>query len=299
MLHSPTTSMPPAFPGGLWTSDYTMAAVQMVLLFALSTIINAGWSPLEERRLVPRPSVKPLASPDILQSDRDGGVSPPLTGWPYTSVWDSPTILCERFKLDFDLSQYLIVQNEGRAFDGNRITLLYQLGEFPRVDGGKAINGGIPQLGNLSLHLELLRRDVDLLIPSKDFNGLAIMDFEAWRPIFEHNFDSLKNYQELSEKLVEKMHPEWNNKTEIMEEAKKEFEMAARLFFEATINETKRLRPQGYWGYYGFPRCYGAPVANICTSAQADNDQLQWLWDASTALYPSIYLGNNKSGSLQ
>lgn len=43
----------------------------------------------------------------------------------------------------------------------------------------------------------------------------------------------------------------------ILEEAKKEFEEAARALFEHTITLGKEIRPKAFWGFYGFPDCYG------------------------------------------
>ena len=225
---------------------------------------------------------------------------PPLTGWPYTTVWNSPTIQCSRYGILFNLSDYDIIQNPDDVFDGGKITIFYGIGEFPKIDHqtGQYTNGGIPQSGNLTYHLEQVRNDINAEITNQSFDGLAVIDFEAWRPLFDHNFDSLDIYQKASEELVKKEHPTWNN-TQVLEEAKKEFNAAGKLFFLATIETAKSLRPYAHWGYYGFPRCYGIP-GNYCSpSSQADNDRLWWLWGASTALYPRIYLGKQAAGAYE
>lgn len=155
--------------------------------------------------------------------------APPLTGWPYTCVWNSPTAECEGFGFHFNLSVYDIIQNTGDAFYGDKMVIFYGIGKFPIIDPqtGKYYNGGIPQLGNLTAHLEQVVKDVDSKIPHQDFSGLAVIDFESWRPLFQHNFDSLAIYQRASKELVAKQHPDWN-KTQIDEEAEKEFDTAAR-----------------------------------------------------------------------
>lgn len=218
--------------------------------------------------------------------------TPPLTGWPYTCVWNSPTALCDRIGIHFNLSRYDILQNSGDIFEGDKISIFYGIGSFPSISHstGKYSNGGIPQLGNLTYHLEQVEVDINHTIPNTSFTGLAVIDFEAWRPLFKHNFDWLNIYQKASEELVRKEHPNWTNSTQIKEEAEKEFDAAAERFFLSTIQRAQQLRPHAYWGYYGFPRCYGQP-GNYCSpDSQADNDRLQWLWNASTALYPRIYL---------
>ena len=229
----------------------------------------------------------------VLTSQAAGQRSTVTKDTQYSCVWDSPTISCEHYGLNFNLSQFDIVQNPKGTFDGEKITIFYGPGEFPTIDGatGKYTNGGLPQLGNLSLHLEKLAQDVEELIPDKNFQGFAVLDFEAWRPLFKHNFDSLDIYQKASEDLVKKEHPDWTNSTQIKDEAEKEFNDAARQFFEETLKTVSNLRPGGRWGYYGFPRCYGQN-GNYCNAeTQMDNDGLDWLWTASSALYPRIYLG--------
>ena len=218
--------------------------------------------------------------------------TPPLTGWPYTCVWDSPTSVCDRFGIDFNLSQYDILQNSGNAFEGNKISIFYGIGRFPEISHatGQYVNGGIPQLGNLTYHLQQVKADIISVIPDSNFDGLAVIDFEAWRPLFKHNFDWLKIYQEASEELVKKEHPSWTNPTLIKQEAEEEFNAAAKTFFLSTIQLAQEMRPHAYWGYYGLPRCYGKP-GNYCSSeSQSDNDQLQWLWNVTGAVYPRIYL---------
>lgn len=82
------------------------------------------------------------------------------------------------------------------------------------------------QLGNITEHLEKVAQDLMHLIPDSTFNGLAIIDWEAWRPLFDRNYDSFKPYQELSIEKVQQEHPEWERKA-IVAEAKREFEHAA------------------------------------------------------------------------
>ena len=215
--------------------------------------------------------------------------------YPYSCVWNSPSVLCARYGLHFQLSQFHIVQNINDQFNGGNITILYGPGKFPKINHstGTYTNGGIPQLGNLSLHLQLLESAINSEIPDKEFSGLAVLDFEAWRPLYKHNFDLLSIYQKASEELVRKNHPDLTNSTAIKLQAEKEFNSAARMFFESTLNMSKELRPNAKWGYYGFPRCYGQPGNYCAPESQDDNDLLGWLWEASTALYPRIYLSKS------
>lgn len=79
--------------------------------------------------------------------------------------------------------------------------------------------------------------------------------------------------------------------------ARRAFERAARALMEQTLLLGRSLRPAGLWGFYRFPDCFNddwAKVANYtgrCRPAEVQrNDRLRWLWAASAALYPSIYL---------
>ena len=42
----------------------------------------------------------------------------------------------------------------------------------------------------------------------------------------------------------------------LIQKAKQEFEDAGRALFEHTITLGKELRPNAYWGFYGFPDCF-------------------------------------------
>ena len=85
------------------------------------------------------------------------------------------------------------------------------------------------QLANLSAHIQQLALDLNDLIPNTTFSGLAVIDWESWRPIFDRNSfnDVMKVYIRESEDLVRKAHPDWSD-NKITMEARIEFEHAAR-----------------------------------------------------------------------
>lgn len=70
-------------------------------------------------------------------------------------------------------------------------------------------NGGVPQEGDLGRHLHEYKIAVDDLIPDVNNNGLAIIDFESWRPIYRQNFGSLAPYKDLSLQIERERHPFW------------------------------------------------------------------------------------------
>lgn len=212
---------------------------------------------------------------------------------PYSAVWNTPTSRC--FGSSLELSRFGIVQNKDDAINGGNITLFTDIGQFPQLDmsdpsdASKWINGGIPQLGNLTLHLEMVNKTITSTIPDPKFSGLAVLNFTAWKPLFQHNFNELHPYQVQSMAYVHRKHPDLNE-TEQREMAQKEFNKASRSFFKETLDLAHELRPGGRWGYIGYPYCYGL-VGYYCDDmAVQENDLLQWLWDASTALYPRYFL---------
>eukprot|EP00731_Ephydatia_muelleri_P032180 Em0023g687a len=92
-------------------------------------------------------------------------------------------------------------------------------------------------------------------------------------------------------------HPEWNE-SQIYEAAKSEFESA---YFVETLNILTKARPNAKWGYYGLPinllaPCEGDRQDMKCgyDSSSGDlyrsfSDKQKPIWQASTALYPSVY----------
>lgn len=214
---------------------------------------------------------------------------PPL---PYSSVWNAPTTVC--FGSTLDLSRFSITQNKDDAISGGTITTFSNIGQFPSfgTTNDTIVNGGIPQQGNLSLHLALVQRDIDSLIPDPDFAGLAVIDFQAWKPLFRQNFNELHIYQDRSIALVGQKHPDWNA-TQVKEQAQKDFNDAARSFLEETLKLAVKLRSKGRWGYLGYPYCYGTSGYYCDDMAVEENDDIRWLWEASNALYPSLFYGKS------
>ncbi len=79
----------------------------------------------------------------------------------------------------------------------------------------------------MTAHIAKLVADVNEKIPNKTFSGLAVLDWESWRPLWVQNYDTNKLYHTKSIELVTKMHPTWS-KQQIEAEAQKQFETAAR-----------------------------------------------------------------------
>lgn len=224
----------------------------------------------------------------------------PFSQVPFLTVWNAPTASClSQYGVDLDLGTFSIIQNQNQTFMGENITIFYaeKLGLYPRYSSQtEAVNGGVPQNASLDEHLRVASEDIRTFIPDRDFQGLAVVDWESWRPVWERNWDSKQVYWEASRALVRSKHPDWSP-AQVNAAAQLEFEEAGRKFMEETLKLGREERPNGLWGYYGFPNCYNyysdksANYTGECPAVETKrNDQLLWLWNVSSALYPDVYL---------
>ncbi|XP_035696340.1 hyaluronidase-1-like [Branchiostoma floridae] len=220
---------------------------------------------------------------------------PPLPSRPFLAVWNLPTINCDaKFGVDINPDSYNIVTNPGQRWNGSYMTIFSynRLGLYPYYNNSRPVRGGVPQVVNITAHLAKAAEDIVAIIPDPDFQGLAVIDWEKWKPVWHRNEIIYKN---ASRELVEKRHPDWP-KEKIEAVSKEEFETAARTMFEETILLARKLRPKGLWGYYHFPACYNDrkrkhTTGYICPEEEKEfNNQIQWLFRDSTVIYPSIYL---------
>ncbi|XP_076356588.1 hyaluronidase-1-like [Tachypleus tridentatus] len=218
--------------------------------------------------------------------------------------WNVPSYICSKkygINVTESLRKFGVLVNTAEKFRGDSITIFYakDLGLYPRIEEGSYINGGHPQLSDMNKHLEKAKNDIETKIPSKDFDGLAVIDWESWRPVWEYNWGGFQQYQTISRELVKEQHPNWSVE-EVDEKAAAEWEEAAKVWMLDTLLMGKTERPLGKWCYYLFPDCYNyknkdQPDEYLCReSVVAGNNKLRWLWETSTALCPSIYLHKKK-----
>nr|XP_034826542.1 hyaluronidase A-like [Maniola hyperantus] len=224
---------------------------------------------------------------------------------PFKVYWNVPTKQCRQRNVTFDnLAKFGIIQNQDDNFEGGRVTIMYDPGVFPAIfkgDSGKYRyrNGGVPQQGNLELHLTAFRESLNKSIPNPNFSGVGVIDFESWRPIFRQQFGTLTPYVDLSMNIERKRHWWWPASWQKME-ATKRFEDAARIFMQTTLSIAKQMRPNAIWGYYAYPYCFNIAnnaMENCSDLVKGENDKIYWLWAESTALYPSVYSSVNLSTS--
>ncbi len=166
---------------------------------------------------------------------------------PYSVYWN----VAEKNPVGVNLSKFLIFSaNYTQTGNGcsNPNCATWTQGRFPTIStGGVIANGGVPQNANLSAHLERLAGTVVKWIPDPDWDGNAVLDFEAWTTVWELNNgggnwhgEIYVNYSIYLEKLK---HPSWDD-LQVLVEARKEFDAAATNFFVETLNIVKKLRPK-------------------------------------------------------
>lgn len=233
------------------------------------------------------------------------GVKP--TRWPLYShkplllAWNAPTEDClPRHGIRFQLDQFQIVATPNEGFVRQNLTIFYKerLGLYPHFNTDETpVNGGLPQLASLSHHLEKMPEGVNKYIREKDAKGLAVIDWEEWRPLWIRNWETKDVYRRYSRNLVHQKNLTYLPE-QIAKVAQQEFEMSARIFMLETLRYAKNLRPNQLWGFYLFPDCYNHDYRRTlenytgrCPDVEmARNEQLKWLWTESTALFPSIYM---------
>ena len=235
--------------------------------------------------------------------------APPLiANMSFLWAWNAPTDRCaRRFDMPPDLNFFSLVGNPQKGVTGKCITLFYadRLGYYPHIDErtGRSVYGGIPQMGSLKKHLDKAKKDISYYMPINNV-GLAVIDWENWRPTWARNWKPKDVYRDQSIELVlqQNIQLTFPEATKI---AKVEFEKAAKSFMQETLKLGKLLRPHHLWGYYLFPDCYNhnynQPSYNgSCLDIEKRrNDALNWLWKESTALFPSMYLNSKLKSSPQ
>lgn len=230
--------------------------------------------------------------------------APIFTGRPFVVAWDVPTQDCgPRLKvpLDREESAFDVRASPNEGFVNQNITIFYRerLGPFPHFDAqGGPVHGGVPQNDSvLRAHLAALPERLRHYIRQPEPAGLAVIDWEDWRPVWVRNWQDKDVYRQRSRQLVASRHPDWPPER-VAKQAQYEFEFGAREFMLRTLRAAKRFRPRHLWGFYLFPDCYNhdyaqnwATYTGRCPDVEVSrNDQLAWLWAESTALFPSVYL---------
>ena len=158
---------------------------------------------------------------------------------------------------------------------------------------GTAVNGGLPQLMNMSAFLFQWRRDIESQFPDPDFNGVVSLDWEAWFPLWEVNLadERLWIYANRSRELVRPQLPPHATPVEVDVAAKAAWNTAVQHLYLQTLGLAQQMRPKASWGWYDYPACSWGRGPDMCSGAGlALNAELDWLWKQVDHFAPSIYL---------
>jgi hyaluronoglucosaminidase len=153
------------------------------------------------------------------------------------------------------------------------------------------------------LHLQHFEQDFAAEIPDPHYKGYCLLDYEFWRADWNSTPDM---YRAASIAAA----------NGDVHKAQIEYETGAKRFLLGTINAARALRPGCKLGCYGYPRnslpispAYAPTWKKYCKDHPFDcsfsgygnntagdeqrtlNDRLGWLWQASDAIFPSVYLG--------
>ncbi|KAF3706110.1 Hyaluronidase PH-20 [Channa argus] len=224
---------------------------------------------------------------------------PPLIhNHPFVAIWNAPTEKCKQLDIPLDTAAFQAVTTTAPV-PGQFLTIFYEdrLGLYPNVDTiqRKRYKGGIPQNANLTEHLAKAQIQISNYILEDSSPGLAVIDWESWRPLWDQNWGSKRIYQKLSLAHAMEMAPFLSSR-KISRLAKSQFQQASHRFMERTISLGIGERPSRRWGFYLFPDCFNydwkkAGYTGKCSEkTQKQNNQMLWLWEHSTALFPSVYL---------
>ncbi|XP_044050031.1 hyaluronidase-4 isoform X2 [Siniperca chuatsi] len=233
----------------------------------------------------------------------------PLIGRkPFIAAWNAPLDMCTiKYNVTTNLDRLFHIQGSPRAdWTGQNVTIFYanRLGYYPYyTPQGVAVHGGLPQNCSLDQHLFKAYQDINHFIPAEDFRGLAVIDWEFWRPQWNRNWHKKDIYRRKSRELTAKAYVNVTA-AQVEELARRRFEKSARAFMQRTIQLGTRLRPNALWGFYLYPDCHNYNLheqnyTGFCPLLERlRNDELLWLWNSSTALFPSVAIRKSHTNSI-
>ncbi|XP_017291081.1 hyaluronidase-4 [Kryptolebias marmoratus] len=233
---------------------------------------------------------------------------PLISRKPFIAAWNAPLDMCTiKYNITTNLGHLFHIQGSPRAdWTGQNVTIFYanRLGYYPYyTPQGSAIHGGLPQNCSLDRHLLKAYQDIIHFIPAEDFHGLAVIDWEFWRPQWDRNWHKKDIYRRKSKELTIKAYV---NMTAAQVEAlaRRRFEKSAKAFMQRTIQLGTYLRPSVLWGFYLYPDCHNYNLheknyTGLCPLLEKlRNDELLWLWNSSTALFPSVAIRKSHTNSI-
>ena len=185
------------------------------------------------------------------------------------------------------------------------ILYMHMTGNYPKAGPHLSTDPAYMQA-----HLEKLVLDLEKQIPDPNFSGIAILDYEAFRAVWDrvwnHPSDAPpdaidEDFRDDWTDHIRATHPRFDSMSQAEQEQllRETWEAAVKDLFLNSINKAREVRPNAQWGFYGYPYRFfthqrEAPVDVISygdgTHHGSDlNDRLQWMWDAVDIIAPSVY----------
>ena len=184
----------------------------------------------------------------------------------------------------------------------------------------RPVNGGSPQLANLSAHLEAFKKDVVRLMPDPYAATAINLDWEKWNPtwagtlqtghwpqlcapngscasnatrVHDCKYCKYYIYGAVARRLAKEANPS-GTPEEIEMAAKAGWERDSVNFLVQTLKVGQALRPNARWGFWDF-----VPGGHVSVTADAGTTAaLRPLWEAMDALYPSVYIPGVATGKV-
>jgi len=207
----------------------------------------------------------------------------------FPAWWNIPIQICSNAEVFFDLDQFNIIHNTGNTNNGDKVNIFYRPGAFPYYDAkNQSINGGIPQEGNLTQHVDIFLQQLADNEP-EGFDGISVLDFEQYLP--KNNGYLSPVAREASRQWVRDRRPDWEYE-QVQKASKVTFDIAVRPFFKSLLKKNTELYPEAMVGYYHYPYCnnWEAPYTQCKQSIVELNDYIQdFIFNMSTALFPDAY----------
>ncbi|NXS62062.1 HYALP Hyaluronidase, partial [Brachypteracias leptosomus] len=122
--------------------------------------------------------------------------------------------------------------------------------------------------------------------------GLAVIDWENWRPVWIRNWGSKDIYRKESIELVQQRDLSLSE-AEAKNIAKIEFEAAAKSIMLESLKLGREMKPNRLWGYYLYPDCYNYDYkqnphnyTGTCLDIEIErNNELNWLSSRNAQLF--------------
>ena len=235
--------------------------------------------------------------------------------------WNA-SIPCCRGLTGFNLTQFPVLQQ-------GRLALFFpDLGLYQ----DSCAPAGLPQTVDLNAHAAKVAVDVQVIVPA-DTDMYCCIDWETYTPLlFDHGAGSFRppfcpaawghgahgcgcvgtpgnRYSmpgascamaaaalNASVEIVLRRQPGLN-RSAAAALAATEFNTAARALWTRTLVAAKQARPRCRWGFYAKPMTENLYQPFSSPFTRKVGGELQWMYNTSTALFPSTYMHFNQSAS--